>query len=351
MSGKPDSFVIQDNDACSGAQSTASMSLMTRGTANPWLRSAASLAVAVVLAVAVSLFSSSNAYASSEVKVFDSTNTSQNSQTTNNASNGQWWAYKFTAFEATTVTRIDIFVTSAAGFEDFFVNIATDFDSDSLGEFNPTETEQDLKCAGEDCARVTFNGSVALSGGNDYWLWIGSSDGVFAATELFDGGASATTGGLDLGYTFASNDIKVSNGNITLDSETAGYPWVRMFATSGGGASGASPGSADKSVRISLTDPEGSECGAGSVSGLAGTWVQLPAPSDCLPADGSTESNLLGWATNADFSVDIAQRQVDNGWGAYETFNDDGQLTGVFIPAGGYTLVSNDTNLYPIFSN
>lgn len=50
------------------------------------------------------------------------------------------------------------------------------------------------------------------------------------------------------------------------------------------------------------------------------------------------------------FPSATAQRQVANGWGAYETFNDNGQLTGVFIPAGGYTAVTGDTNLYPIWS-
>jgi len=90
------------------------------------------------------------------------------------------------------------------------------------------------------------------------------------------------------------------------------------------------------------------------VEASLGSWIELPSASDCTIATRATGSQptLLGWATNADFPIDIAQRQVDNGWGAYETFtNDDGQLTGVFIPAGGYTLVSNDTNLYPVFSS
>jgi hypothetical protein len=41
---------------------------------------------------------------------------------------------------------------------------------------------------------------------------------------------------------------------------------------------------------------------------------------------------------------------VDNGWGAYETFNDAGQLSGVFIPAGGATLISAAGKLYAIWS-
>ena len=324
------------------------MFLMPRGTANPWLRSAASLAAAAVLPVAVYLFNAPTTSASNETKVFDSTNTNAWSGSIFEAGGGTWWAYKFTAFNSTTVTRIDVFVNSAAGYEDFFVHIGTDFGSGSLGQFNSTDAETGLTCATRACSKVTFTGSAALTGSNDYWLWIGSSDGDGAETDLFTGGASATTSGLDLGHTFGTSDINYGEGGALNDSETDGYPWVRMFAASGGGESS---GSADKSVRISLTDAQGSVCGTGSVSGLAGTWVQLPAPSDCLPADGATQSNLLGWATNADFPVDIAQRQVDNGWGAYETFNNGGQLTGVFIPAGGYTLLSSDTNLHPIWAS
>jgi len=36
-----------------------------------------------------------------------------------------------------------------------------------------------------------------------------------------------------------------------------------------------------------------------------------------------------------DFPQAIAQRQTENGWGAYEIFNANGALISVFIPAGG----------------
>jgi len=93
-------------------------------------------------------------------------------------------------------------------------------------------------------------------------------------------------------------------------------------------------------------------CNFDAIAASLGSWIQLPAASDCsiTPRAGGEEPSLLGWATQEDFPAAIAQRQVDNGWGAYETFNDDGRLTGVFIPSGGYTTVSNDTNLYPIWS-
>jgi hypothetical protein len=58
---------------------------------------------------------------------------------------------------------------------------------------------------------------------------------------------------------------------------------------------------------------------------------------------------VLGWSTLEDFPVDIARRQVANGWGAYEVFGHDGQLAGVFIPAGGATFLTASTRLFPIF--
>jgi len=148
-----------------------------------------------------------------------------------------------------------------------------------------------------------------------------------------------------------------SNGNRALNTNGAGWvsggsslTFTTYVTVNSGGGSTSSPASAAPPIQLALRLPDGTACGA-SAPLPRGAWAQLPTASACTSADAPSGSSLLGWATNADFPVDIAQRQVDNGWGAYETFNDDGQLTGVFIPAGGYTLVSNDTNLYPVFSS
>lgn len=81
--------------------------------------------------------------------------------------------------------------------------------------------------------------------------------------------------------------------------------------------------------------------------------MTLPSADECTQTGpkANPSAKLLGWATDPNFPVAIAQRQVNNGWGAYETFNEDGQLTGVFIPAGGATFVSGSNNLYPIWSS
>jgi YVTN family beta-propeller protein len=80
------------------------------------------------------------------------------------------------------------------------------------------------------------------------------------------------------------------------------------------------------------------------------TWTELPASDACAASEDNADAVLLGWATSVSFPIDIAQRQVDNGWGAYETFDGEGRLTGVFIPAGGATLISASGTLHAIWS-
>ncbi|HEV8023977.1 MAG TPA: hypothetical protein VGP37_03715, partial [Candidatus Nanopelagicales bacterium] len=107
-------------------------------------------------------------------------------------------------------------------------------------------------------------------------------------------------------------------------------------------------------VVLTLTMPAGLACSA-PTSDASGTWIQLPAANECSDDASNTGRSgevdgLLGWATTPDFPTDIAQRQVDNGWGAYEMFDESGSLSAVFIPAGGWTQASSDTSLFPIWS-
>ena len=114
------------------------------------------------------------------------------------------------------------------------------------------------------------------------------------------------------------------------------------------GQSGSSAPMLDLTLNPTETD---ATCSVAEVSGPRGSWVTLEAASDCTPPPSTPDATLLGWATDPDFPVDIAQRQVDNGWGAYETYNDDGQLTGVFIPAGGAASLTNSNTLHAIWSD
>lgn len=123
-----------------------------------------------------------------------------------------------------------------------------------------------------------------------------------------------------------------------------------VVGSGGGGGSSSSAAAEPQTVEISLTPEDGTTCRNSSQPGTAGTWINLPGADDCTPPASKAGATLLGWATSPNFPVEIAKRQVVNGWGAYETFNDDGQLTGVFIPAGGATLLSSAGKLYTIWS-
>jgi len=85
------------------------------------------------------------------------------------------------------------------------------------------------------------------------------------------------------------------------------------------------------------------------VSGTGGSWVSLPTPTN--PPAMSPNSTFLGWATYEEFPVAIAQRQIDNGWGAYEVFRDDGSIRGVFIPVEGSACITASGIMYPIWSD
>ena len=114
------------------------------------------------------------------------------------------------------------------------------------------------------------------------------------------------------------------------------------------------PTSSDsRPIVTTLTMSYGDEeaCASNSIAGVRGEWVDLPPADTCSTSSRSSTVTLLGWATQPDFPVTIAHRQVDNGWGAYETFDPSGQLTGVFIPAGGATVLSNDNVLHSIWSD
>lgn len=114
--------------------------------------------------------------------------------------------------------------------------------------------------------------------------------------------------------------------------------------------SGPSPAVESVAVEVTLAREHGVECTRSTLSGPVGTWISLPATHDCTVLAGRPNTRLLGWATSPNFPVDIAKRQVDNGWGAYETFDDNGRLTGVFIPSGGSTLLSAPGKLFPVSS-
>lgn len=98
---------------------------------------------------------------------------------------------------------------------------------------------------------------------------------------------------------------------------------------------------------LNFSNAESLSCSVTSLRGARGSWVQVPSDNQCSATNNSGEQ-LLGWATYIGFPVEIARRQVSNGWGAYEVFNPDGGLRGVFIPRGGFTDLTNSVTMYPV---
>jgi hypothetical protein len=135
----------------------------------------------------------------------------------------------------------------------------------------------------------------------------------------------------------------VANGGDAGMSGGNGFVSIEWLA-------GNNDATAPQVLALTLVQQDGTTCANDTVTGYAGTWITLPQAADCTPPATKPNAKLLGWATSPTFPIDIAKRQVDNGWGAYETFTTDGQLTSVFIPAGGATFVSAAGNIYPIWN-
>jgi len=206
------------------------------------------------------------------------------------------------------------------------------------------------------------------------------------ASPPLGGGGGAGYGGGSSGFDAFSS---VSNfrggggagGSIAQGTSVSMVEGASSYYSSDGGAGGSgqrSPGTngwvvitwvippalpADESdevadaepIEITLAMPAGLSCSAPQAQ-ASGGWVRLPAGNDCTGGSSARSSGagdepgLLGWATTSDFPVSIAQRQVDEGWGAYELTDDSGSLEAVFIPGGGWTRISGDTNLFPIWA-
>jgi len=146
-----------------------------------------------------------------------------------------------------------------------------------------------------------------------------------------------------------------TNGlDVTLDWGTAPNPAPVFTVTYSDGSTPApapAAAPAPATVNVTLDQITSEVLRTWASAATVGSWKELPESSEITGVDENAGKTFLGAATTTDFPVDIAQRQVDNAWGPYETFNDNGQITSVFIPAGKSMNISGPTRLYAIWSD
>lgn len=282
--------------------------------------------------------------------LFDSTNLSVERTFAPIGNDNLTYAFEFSAFEDTVVEEIEFLFSPNDELSFELEIVAATFDGTLVRAFGTPVATVAVPCPTNssditDCQRATFRASASLSVGT-YWLRFTKG----AGTQFFwFTGAASTRSGLPLGHTLGDDDIVLNLPGVltqTYSSITDGYPQVRMCAPS-------CPGNDDRSDSSTMSARHTLEYNAISgectvkTSGLvaSGVWTQVPSDKQCT----NPEHTLLGWATTSNFPIEIAQRQKDNGWGAYELFDKDGILTTVYIPAGDMTAVTGDNVLYAVW--
>lgn len=143
-----------------------------------------------------------------------------------------------------------------------------------------------------------------------------------------------------------SGEVLEVDGKVAEVDNDGAWPvgFTEIFIIYGGTTPPATPGggSAAPVPTFTLTSNanERGTCWP-TVSGTSGTWVKL-TDSGCSPPKAGAQ--LLGWATSPEFPVAQAKEGV-----AF-----DGVINGtrmIFIPVNGYTQLSGDNTLYPIWSS
>lgn len=289
-------------------------------------------------------------------------------QTDNSTSNVWYQALRFDATEPGDVTQISLRLevastkqnaAAAATSVQIYSNDSNNELDTSLATFTYSSHSLVSTTGSRDDIAVTYAGNTTLATGT-YWLATFSTGDRDTDNESASLTLSSLTNQVYEGpwRWVAGEQNRYSQALTSGYSTSSSAPLVviigvRRNPPAPSPESDSAPqASSSVSVTLHLALPAGISCDTSALQQSSGPWVQLPSASDCFITSraGTDGPSLLGWATNENFPVDIAQRQVDNGWGAYEDFNDDGQLDGVFIPAGGYAAVTGDTNLYPIWS-
>jgi hypothetical protein len=139
--------------------------------------------------------------------------------------------------------------------------------------------------------------------------------------------------------TLANHYFELRNTNFSSVGFTAS-------ATQNSSGSNSSP-PAPQRFEHSLNAAGGVNCELTLPGGTNGTWAQVPAANSCKAPTDRPGTTLLGWSTSSTFPVQVARDQISKGWGVIDAVLNGQRM--IFIPAGGFTLMSGDNNLHAIW--
>ena len=189
---------------------------------------------------------------------------------------------------------------------------------------------------------VTFSSPATVTAGEQYAILI-------------------TTSETNNNYKWCGDGADTYSGGTGLDDAASGRNWrqlaykdmslrtyvdVPAAPSNGSGSRSVAP----QSVNVDIGLDTGEIPAPWSGETTIGSWLSLPATSEVSGTGENAGKMFLGVATSEDFPVEIAQRQIDNGWGVYEIYGDDGSLLSAFIPAGYSVHITAAPRVFAIWS-
>ena len=204
-----------------------------------------------------------------------------------------------------------------------------------------------------------INWTLRSSAVDNDWYAVTYGNGLFVAVASSGPGNRVMTSPDGINWTIRTSAADISWESVTYGNGlfvavaytgTGNRVMTSGSVASGGAGAGGGARAVPQVVSVDL-DLEAAELPASlSQSATIGSWYQLPASADVVGVGENAGKTFLGVATREDFPVAIAQRQVDNGWGAYETYDANGRLASVFIPAGKHLHLTATPRLHAIWS-
>lgn len=254
----------------------------------------------------------------------------------------------FTAGKSGPLSSVAIVLSNAGSAADLTVEL-TDASSDlPTGSALATAT-----ISSGDVPSLPSSGTVTATFSSPATVTAGEQYAILVTTSATGSGGDHYEWNYDSSATYSGGsglDDRGSGGAWqTVSHEFSLRTYVTVASGSSSGSSRAVPATVD--VNLGLSAEDGSVTSSWTAPTVVGTWKQLPESTNVVGAGDNLGKVFLGIATTEDFPVEIAQRQIDNGWGAYEIYSDDGRLSSVFIPAGGWAHVTAQPRLFPVWSD